>query len=155
VFSRAENPVVIRCRPSPHRLSLMQALSFNVVPHCTRGCRVTPDAAERCEQPNDNRVKTPSHQQEGRRLGVRWATPFLPFPTTDSSPPAEATTTSMPPCRRANGVSRDDASKAVMRFNVENSLTREGKTTSANQQALHYDQSPVTNANGGGLQEVK
>jgi hypothetical protein len=38
---------------------------------------------------------------------------------------------------------------------MENSLTREGKTTSANQQALHYDQSPVTNANGGGLQEVK
>jgi hypothetical protein len=41
------------------------------------------------------------------------------------------------------------------RFNVENPSTQEGKTTDASQQALHYDQSPVTNANGGGLQEVE
>jgi hypothetical protein len=41
------------------------------------------------------------------------------------------------------------------RFNVENPLNTRGKTTCASQQALHYDRSPVTNANGGGLQEVE
>jgi hypothetical protein len=33
--------------------------------------------------------------------------------------------------------------------------TREGKTTGASQQELHYDRSPVTNANGSGLKEVE
>lgn len=32
---------------------------------------------------NNSRVKTPGHQQESRRLGVRWATPFFACPTTD------------------------------------------------------------------------
>jgi hypothetical protein len=42
------------------------------------------------------------------------------------------------------------------RFNVENHpSTWEGKTEGASQQALHYDRSPVTNANGVGLQEVE
>jgi hypothetical protein len=57
-FSRAESPAAIHCRPSHHRLSLPQASSINVVPHRTGDCQATLDAAERCKQMNDSRVKT-------------------------------------------------------------------------------------------------
>jgi hypothetical protein len=41
------------------------------------------------------------------------------------------------------------------RDNVENPLNTRGKTTGDSQQELHYDRSLITNANGGGLQEIE
>jgi hypothetical protein len=45
--------------------------------------------------------------------------------------------------------------KGDTRLNVEIPPNMRGKTTGVGQQELHYDRSMVTNANGGGLQEVE
>jgi hypothetical protein len=68
-FSHAVNPAAIRCRPSPHQLSLPQALSFNDVPHRAGECKATPGATKRYKRPNNVQVKTLVNQQKSIRLG--------------------------------------------------------------------------------------
>jgi hypothetical protein len=68
-LSHAVNPAAIRCGPSPHRLPLPQAPSFNDVPHRAGECQATPGAAKRCKRPNSNQVRTLVHQQKSTRLG--------------------------------------------------------------------------------------
>jgi len=63
--SKAEQPAVVRCKPSCPMMLVPQALSFDVVPRHTDDCQAMPAAAVRCKQPKTNaHTTTPGLQHD-------------------------------------------------------------------------------------------
>ena len=63
--SKAEQPAVVRCKPSCPMTLVPQAPSFDAIPRRTDDCQAMPAAAVRCKQPKTNaHTTTPGLQHD-------------------------------------------------------------------------------------------